>query len=161
MKFSKAMTLLATVLLASTACATGPEPFPPNMHPFLGGPGYRVYDVNEIDSIDDAPVLWALYQMAEECTGVTRSYDPVRVFSASRIAVKDEGGWASHYVGLWGIGTGWIYIRRGRSAEQTAGTIVHEFAHYIMQLGHDEINDIIAACADYMGRRDIGWEVGD
>ncbi len=113
MKFSRAMPLLATVLLASAACATGPEPFPPNMHPFLGGPGYRVFDVDELDSIDDAPVLWALYQMAEECTGVTRSYAPVRVFSASRIDVKIDGTWASHYVGVWVIEPGLVYFKHG------------------------------------------------
>ena len=118
----------------------------PNKHPFLGGPELRVFDVYEISSVDEYYNLRNLYEMAEKCTGMTRDYRYVRVFTASKIMVKKTTGWSAAINGVWSINTGWVYVRRGRSVKDTTRSLVHEFAHYITQLHHDEIDPIIEIC---------------
>lgn len=134
-------------------CASAPTPPPtsyPDLHPRLGGPTYRVFDVDEIDSVDEAIALRDLYHIAEKCTGATRDYAPVRVFSVSKIEIRQDREWFDSYVGVWAIGTGWVYVRRGRGPRNTARTIVHEMAHYITELSHPEIDEIIVTCNNHM-----------
>ncbi len=125
----------------------------PERHTHLGGPGYRVFDVDEVGSVDQVLPLQKLYRLAEECTGQTRSFSDVRVFSVSKIEVRTPTGWFNGPVGVWAIGTGWIYAVRNRPPADIARTIVHEFAHYLTQLHHPEINGIIAACNAYINER--------
>lgn len=142
------------LVLAFSCCTSQPQPevrtvvSVRNAH--LGGPLFRVFDVNEIDSIDEIPALRELYAVAEECANLTRSYAPVRVFSVSKIEVRNASGWFSSATGMWARGTGWIYIKEGRDPKATATTIVHEYIHYIMQIGHPSANEEIEVCNEYM-----------
>jgi len=153
MRSALAATFLIVLLAMSCAyCATAPASSLTKV-PHLGGPRYRVFDTEEIDSVDEIPSLRALYRIAEECTGQTRAWSPVRLFSVSKIEVKYEYGWSSAAVGMWAIGTGWIYVKRGRTPMATTRTIVHEYAHYIMQQHHPGIDETITACNAYVNAR--------
>ncbi len=144
--------LFLLIAVVSACCAgTTPTPAPivyPDLHPRLGGPTFRIYDVDELDSIDDSPSLYALYLLAEECTGITLDYSPVRVFSVSRIEIKEDGEWSKAYNGMWTRDTGWIYLRTGRPAQFTTWTLVHEYLHYLTKLSHgEEFDEILKTCA--------------
>lgn len=159
MKSAIVGTLMIALLTMSCAyCASQPvQPVQPVQHPdlnsHLGGPGYRVFDVDEIDSIDGIPLLRKLYRVAEECTGQTRPFSDIRVFAVSKIEQRISDGWFDGPVGLWTIGTGWIYLKSERTAEATARTLIHEYVHYITQLHHPEIDETIAACNAYINER--------
>ncbi len=142
------------LLILAVSCCTG-QRTPSNdyivsdlsdRHAFLGGPEMRVFDVYEINSVDEAFNIRAIFAMAEKCTGQTRDYRHVRVFTVSRISVRTGTGWFDTAVGVWSIGTGWVYVKRGRDLKSTTRTLVHEFAHYITQLHHEDINPIVSVC---------------
>lgn len=128
-------------------------------NPHLGGPYFRVFDVDEIDSLEEVPALSALFKMAEECSGIDGDFGPVRVFAAKHIMVRTPAGdwWGiaskfgdTEVVGMWAWNTAWIYILTGRTAEETAKTIVHEYVHYLMREGHPIADTKVAACNAFM-----------
>ncbi len=146
--------LLATVLVALLAMscaycvAIAPERnIAPSTH--LGGPLYRVFDVDEIDSIDALYAVEIIYRLAEECTGIERDFAPVRVFLTSKIMIRREGGWHEDYAGMRTWNKPWIYIKRTKDVRQLAWTMKHEFVHYITDLGHPESDDALKACDVY------------
>ncbi len=147
----KLMLMVFAILILALSCANcATAPIAPysDLHPRLGGPTFRVFDVDELDSIDDGPSLYALYLLAEECTGITLDYSPVRVFSVSRIEIKEDGEWSAAYNGVQVRNTGWIYLRAGRLPRFTTWTLIHEYAHYLTKLSHgEEFDEILKACA--------------
>ena len=157
MKTWAVSTLFVLILAVSCAsCATGRD-LESDIHSRLGGPSWRVTDVNSIDNIDDLPALRSLWEAAEACAGMEGNFSEVTLFAASHISSKrDDGNWmrgydpSAHTIvnGIWIRERGWIYIRTGRPAAATARTIIHEFIHHLTGKGHDDeaTNEIIAAC---------------
>lgn len=143
------------LLLVSSACIAYPppntgagHPVPePSLVPKLGGPLYRVFDVDEIDSIDALYVIADIYRAVEKCTGIERDFAPVRVFLASNIMIlTKEEGWADHYAGMRTRNRPWVYVKRTSDVESMAWTLKHEFVHYLTDQGHPEVDDTMRAC---------------
>ena len=150
---AKISILLLIVLLASSCAA------PPTLHvaaeqsnvepkavPHLGGPLYRVFDVDEIDSIDALYAVELIYRAAEQCTGIERDFAPVRVFFVSKIMIQRNGVWLDSYAGMRTWERPWIFVQRSLGINQIAWTMKHEFIHYITDLGHPESDDVLRAC---------------
>ncbi len=143
---------LAIVLLAMSCayCAIRPPEHGIVTVPHLGGPLYRVFDVDEIDSIDALYAVGIIYRSVEECTGMERDFAPVRVFFVSKIMIRTlDRGWADDYAGMRTRNRPWIYIKRSMNATQLAWTMRHEFVHYITDSGHPESDDALKACGVY------------
>ncbi len=154
MKSAIAGTIVILLLATSCAkCASRPPESGIAIVPHLGGPLYRVFDVDEIDSIDALYAVEIIYRSVEECTGIERDFAPVRVFFVSKIMIRTEEGWADHYAGMRTWNKPWIYIKRSMSAGQLAWTMKHEFVHYITDLGHPESDDALKACDVYRTAR--------
>ena len=158
MRSALAATILVALLAMSCAyCASRPaQPEPnvaaveqPGLHTHLGGPLYRVFDVDEIDSIDAMVSIGSIYRSAEECTGIERDFADVRVFFASKIMVRTEDGWSDAFVGMRTWNRPWIYLLRGRKIDQIVWTLKHEFVHYLTGLGHPGSDAALEACGVY------------
>lgn len=153
------LALLPVVVTAAVAACTYSAAMPSPVvtvvgvrNPHLGGPWFRVFDADEIDSIDERLNLAALFMVAEECTGIEGDFDEVRVFSASRIIIKNkDGSWRDDILGMWAWQTGWVYLLTGGTPTETAFVLVHEYVHYLTKLGHPEADAAIETCMVFMG----------
>ena len=152
MTAQRSILLLLTLLVSSCLppatlnVSTDNSGADPKLVPHLGGPLYRVFDVDEIDSIDALYAVEMIYRSAEECTGIKRDFAPVRVFLTSKIMIQRNGVWREGYAGMRTWNRPWIYILRSLRGNQIPWTMKHEFVHYLTNLGHPESDDALRAC---------------
>ena len=145
-----------TIVLLAMSCAycaaqpqvvTDPTPVDPIANPWLGGPGFRVFDTDEIDAVDALPSLRAIYQSAERCAGTERDFHAIRVFAVSKIEKRWQSGWSDTPNGLQF--RNWTYVKAGLESAHTAWVLEHEFMHYITRKGHPAVDDLLKACGLY------------
>ncbi len=129
------------LILALSCCTAQPSQY---RSPYLGGPNYRVMNVNHMTSAEIRPILYNLYVEVRECTGYDRSFDDIQFYSAGLILLRTNSNmWKPHAGISWG---NWIFVINGLPPELWAGTMKHEIAHYLTRMGHPEVNEIMAAC---------------
>ena len=146
---------LTIVLLAMSCayCASQPQVAidptvaDPIAVPHLGGPGFRVFDTDEIDAVDAIPVLITIYQSAERCAGIERDFRAIRVFAVAKIEKRWQSGWSDTPNGMQF--RNWTYIKTGLEPAHTAWVLEHEFMHYLTKKGHPAIDDLLKSCGLY------------
>lgn len=147
MSIQKYITVLA--LMVMTACVPYATTAVPVHHDtYLGGANWRVYDVDEIDSIEYRYALKNVYNEVVECLGGDysyRNYENMRIFTAAGISQKFGAEWM-WVLGRWDRVTDGIYIIRGLSNQEAKDILMHETAHYLTQLSHTAIDPKLIAC---------------
>ncbi len=151
-------TMMIVLLAMSCAyCASQPQVaiaptiVDPIANPRLGGPGFRVFDTDEIDAVDALPALVTIYQSAERCAGTERDFHAIRVFAVSKIEKRWQSGWSDTPNGLQFRNS--TYIKAGLESAHTAWVLEHEFMHYVTRKGHPAIDDLLKACGLYSYNR--------
>lgn len=121
----------------------------------MGGPGWRVVDVEETT---DSAGLAAIHEIAEEvaeCLGRPIDLRGWRFFGTNGITYREphpSGGWTwkrAHGVTMYA--ERWVYVQaqhRRRSADSVVGTLKHELVHVGMpELDHPSADRLIGKCA--------------
>lgn len=147
------------LLLAAGSCLqayrdTAPEPEHATDWA-MGGPGWRVVDVQETT---DSAGLAAIHEVAEEvaeCLGRSIDLRGWRFFGTNGISYRTphpSGGWTwQRAMGVTLYNEKWVYVQtehRRRSADHVVGTLKHELVHVGMpKLDHPSADRLIGKCA--------------
>ncbi len=160
------MAVLAIVVLSGCLPAVPPPVVapvvaPPIFVPHLGGPGLRVFDADEVDTIEAIPILMSIHHQVQNCSGGTRPYKGVRVFIVSKIMIKKPGesDWTEDIAGLNYDNV--IYITRAASINKglRIWIITHEFVHYVnWGEGHPDVDEKMKKCGVHYEKKDAPSE---
>ena len=145
MKTAFAAAFLIVLLALSCAYCAIPPPSEPTIAAHLGGPGWRVFDAELVDSAEATPTLLKLHTDAATCSGSLRPYNEAEVYLTSKIMVKSNLEWTAKISGLT-VGHR-IYVRRDLTPIYVRNWVIkHEFVHFNTDLSHPVVDKIMEIC---------------
>jgi hypothetical protein len=150
MRSALAATFLVVLLAMSCAYCTSARDAPPLIVSHLGGPGYRVFDADRIDSYESQPALMRAHNEAQNCSQSFRPFNDSEAYVVSKIEVRTQTGWTDEIAGL-NVGNR-IYIVRSQDPNIVAAVLKHEYVHYVTEGKHPDIDDIMIGCGVHFDR---------
>lgn len=131
-------------LLVLTLLALGCGTSRPN-DPYLGAPTYRVLEADQVDSPELLLEFQTIHAQVERCLGEHRDHDRLTFYRARLIIALDTSGAWAHPLGIATIEHR-IYFQWSLTPRNRRQAVAHELAHYVMRMGHPDIDPLLEAC---------------
>jgi len=118
----------------------------------MGGSGWRVTDAVEYTMEQRDILLFGHLESVQKCVGIVRPLGTLRLFSVGVIVFKGRDDRWHNASGYWmsgertTLGEQRIYFVRGTLPAYTEELLRHELIHYLTQLAHPDVDEIINRC---------------